>query len=250
MGKEGDRTYFQNIGESGRQQAFDKPFSEDDCPDHLSELGQIFNFLGAPPAKILDLGCGTGWTSEFLAKRGFNVIGQDLAKEAIDLANQRTGKYPLAALNFICSDYESLDFKEEFDFAIFYDSLHHAENEFQALQKAYNSLKKGGKLITSEPGFGHGESEAALNAVAQYGVTEKSMSPYKIKKMAKKIGFSKIKSYPHHRHITKLAYSAVIRGKRFGWLKSLLLFLPVRWVILGFVLSIYHHFDGICVLKK
>lgn len=38
--------------------------------------------------KVLDLGCGSGWLSIFLARQSFQVIGIDLARHAIELAQQ------------------------------------------------------------------------------------------------------------------------------------------------------------------
>jgi SAM-dependent methyltransferase len=35
---------------------------------------------------VLDLGCGSGWLSIFLARRGFNVTGVDIAEHAVQLA--------------------------------------------------------------------------------------------------------------------------------------------------------------------
>jgi SAM-dependent methyltransferase len=37
---------------------------------------------------VLDLGCGSGWLSIFLARQGFKVTGLDVAEHAIDLARQ------------------------------------------------------------------------------------------------------------------------------------------------------------------
>ena len=36
--------------------------------------------------RILDLGCGSGWLSVFLARNGFKMLGVDVASHAIELA--------------------------------------------------------------------------------------------------------------------------------------------------------------------
>ncbi len=38
--------------------------------------------------RVLDLGCGSGWLSIFLARQGFFVTGVDLAEHAVELARQ------------------------------------------------------------------------------------------------------------------------------------------------------------------
>jgi len=54
---------------------------EDDPNDLLeAELG------GLVPGRALDLGCGAGRTSIWLAKRGWRVTGVDFSKTALDLA--------------------------------------------------------------------------------------------------------------------------------------------------------------------
>ena len=49
-------------------------------------MGIIMQLLPATPARVLDLGCGTGWTSTFLALRGYTVVGQDIAPDMLSLA--------------------------------------------------------------------------------------------------------------------------------------------------------------------
>ena len=37
--------------------------------------------------RVLDLGCGSGWLSVYLARQGFEVVGIDVSAQAINLAN-------------------------------------------------------------------------------------------------------------------------------------------------------------------
>ena len=46
----------------------------------------------APSLKAIDIGCGKGRNSVYLAKNGFEVYGMDYIKAAIDLANTRAAK--------------------------------------------------------------------------------------------------------------------------------------------------------------
>jgi len=194
MGKEGEKNYLKEIGFDGVRHAANKPFSDVHCGDYLIAMGAFMSILPPPPRKILDLGCGSGWTSYFLAKRGYDVTGVDIAPDFITLA--RSNRDPLDNLRFEVADYEALAYSEEFDAAIFFDSLHHAEDEALALRRVYAALKPAGYCICSEPGKGHARAETSVQAVERFRVTEKDMPPRKIIRLARQAGFRRFKVYP------------------------------------------------------
>jgi SAM-dependent methyltransferase len=191
LAKQGELEYIKNLKDSEVEHAFNKPFSDPECPRYLFDMGTFMHILPPPPARILDLGVGTGWTSIFFALRGYNVTGQDISEDMINLAEKNKSRYRLSNLHFLCCDYESMNFNEEFDYALFYDSLHHSVDEFKALQSVYRALKKGGICLTCEPGYGHSKSEGTKKTIERFGVTERDMHPRIIINSAKKAGFRK-----------------------------------------------------------
>ncbi len=206
MPKWGEISYLKNIGKEGVEHASNKPFSDANCGKFLMDLGAIFQLLPPPPAKILDLGCGTGWTSCMFAKRGYDVTAQDISPDMIDCANKNKAKEALQNVNFIISDYENMKFDSEFDCAVFYDSLHHAVDEEAALRMVFKALKPGGICVTIEPGKGHDKNEISRKAVKKYNVTEKEMHPGKVSKKAREIGFSSQRILPRITHIGRAIY--------------------------------------------
>lgn len=146
----------------------------------------------------MDMGCGTGWTSILFAKKGYIVDGQDISGDMIELANKNKNVENLSNVNFFVSDYETLNSSDKYDCAVFYDSLHHAEDEKSALKAAFNILKKNGTLIALEPGEGHSKATSSIEASEKYGVTEKDMPPYHIINVGKEVGFTKYKVFPRH----------------------------------------------------
>lgn len=215
MPKAGEMTYLATTGEAGREHSLEKPFSDPTCGVNLASIGFIMTLLPPPPARILDLGCGGGWTSTFFAKRGYEVVGQDIAPDMIDVARQNGARHGLEQrLSFLCSDFEALDMDNQFDAAIFFDSLHHAEDELLAIRSAYRALKPGGLLITHEPGEGHADSPESIEAMRVYGVTERDMPPRLILQRGREVGFTAFRVLPLPHFLQQMFYAERIYPKR------------------------------------
>jgi SAM-dependent methyltransferase len=203
MGKAGEIDYVKNLATDEVRHAVHKPFSDENCPFHLQNLGIILGLLPPRPARVLDLGCGTGWTSRFFARAGHDVVGADICADMIHHAEQMREREGLENLSFRIADYETLPFANEFDAVVFYDALHHAVDERLALRAAYEALRAGGLCIASEPGEGHSQAEGSRRAVERFGVTEKDMPPHHIVAVGREIGFRSWETfpYPHVNHL-------------------------------------------------
>lgn len=107
--------------------------------------------------KAMDLGCGPGRNSIFLAKQGFDVIGYDISNVAIQWARERANESKLN-VEFECKSVFEIDDNDQFD--LVYDSgcLHHLlpHRRIQYLNMIYRSLKPGGLfgITCFRPGFG------------------------------------------------------------------------------------------------
>jgi SAM-dependent methyltransferase len=203
--KEAEINYLKRKG-APAEEVIRKPFSHHNkLYEYFIDVGQIFSLLPPPPARVIDFGCGTGWTSEFYAQGGYQVTGLDISGDMIDMAQKyrkRGGK-----IDFITGDYESCSLSQEYDAAVFYDCLHHALDEKAALECAYKSLKGGGRLIVVEPGAGHGDMKQAIEASRNFGTTERSMPPPTTMPILREIGFSNI------RNVTRLSVMVKFRKK-------------------------------------
>jgi len=107
--------------------------------------------------KAMDLGCGPGRNSLYLAEQGFDVKGYDISSEAIYWAQERAEERGLR-IEFLCKSAFEIDAFEEYEFV--YDSgcLHHLwpHRRIQYLEMIYRSLKPGALFGIScfRPGFG------------------------------------------------------------------------------------------------
>lgn len=217
MPKEGELTYFSQIGESGRQHSIGKPFTDGKCDEIFADLSFLFSRLPKPPARVLDCGCGTGWLSYFLAKRGYIVTGQDVSEEALVLARDNPPWPDSGAIEFVCSDFESLDLKEQFDAVVFYGSLHHAEDELGAIRSAFEALKPGGVFVSIEPGKGH--EEQSRHVIEEYHVGDRDMPPTLQIRRGKEVGFQAHEVYVHPAQAHRLLYGSedALPGQRWMW---------------------------------
>ena len=207
MTKQGELDYLRNIGDAGREHAMHKPFSNGDCGLTLMSIGAVMSLMPYRPARILDLGCGSGWTSIFFASHGYQVVGQDLAPDMIELAEEAKAYHRVGDhLQFLISDYESLAFRDEFDCAVFFDCLHHADDEGAAIAKVYEALKPGGIMITHEPGLGHSTTPHSIEAMRIYGVNERDMPPSLIIAQGEKVGFGDARIYPMQHDLQEVFY--------------------------------------------
>lgn len=218
MTKQAEIDYPSMIGAERRVRARDKPFSEDDCGLLLCDVGTVINLLPRRPARVLELGCGGGWFSCFLARHGYEVVGVDISSDMIALAEQNRGTQALPNLKFTVGDYETLGFSNEFDAVVFYDSLHHADSEHDALAAAFKALKPGGLLITHEPGEGHSKAPASIEAMKLYGVNERDMPPHHIIKVGKEVGFSGWHVFPMPLTLSIIVYRQYSRSWLLNWL--------------------------------
>lgn len=106
-----------------------------------------------PPARILDLGCGTGRPiGEFLLKRGFAVTGVDQAEGLLALARLR-----LPEGRWLHAPMESFEPDEPYDGAVIWDALFHVPREqFEPiLRRVVRSLRPGARVMLTVGGSDH-----------------------------------------------------------------------------------------------
>ena len=248
MAKSGEKTYFKKIGEQEVAHSLLKPFSyTETIGSLLHDIAAVFSLLPKDrhPLKILDLGCGTGWTSVFLSKAGHQVTGVDISPDAKKAAKKHFAFEPNMP-NFICSDYDSLPYENEIDAVVFFDSLHHSIDELDGLSAAYKSLKSGGTIILCEPGYRHSKHEQSLKAVRDYGVNERDMPPKLSKKALKQTGFKNIKVYAYPAMVHRALYNDSQQGLT-KYLRSNFL---VRAITVGLISSVLLPLHGIVTAKK
>jgi len=114
-------------------------------------LKVISKFLDSPK-KILDIGCGVGSLSLYLASKGHRVYGIEISSNAIKSCLESAKKLSLENnTHFKIMDFPSKIPNEKFDFILLIEVIEHLKDDSLALGKVYSLLKKGGTAIISMP---------------------------------------------------------------------------------------------------
>ncbi len=104
-----------------------------------AELAALLRLLPPPPARLLDVGCGTGFFAQKLAARGYTVFCVDIAPEMAALAATKDG----VSGRVVLGDALALPFRSRcFDCALFVTSLEFVGDPCRALGEAARCAEK------------------------------------------------------------------------------------------------------------
>ncbi len=97
--------------------------------------------------RILDVGCGTGRTTEYCATQltSGSVVGVDACEEMIAFAQQEYKDS--SKTSFVTYDATQLPFNEEFDLVYSFFCLHWVNEPQRAIEKIAQSLKPDGRAV-------------------------------------------------------------------------------------------------------
>ena len=99
--------------------------------------------------KVLDAACGTGYGSALLGENAREVIGVDIASEAVEYAR---GHYASAHVHFGQADGLTLPFASgQFDFVVAFEIIEHLEKPEEFLKELRRVLNPNGLLLLSTP---------------------------------------------------------------------------------------------------
>jgi len=156
----GDKVYAKNVEFWVRAWASIKtPYTQMPKLSYLPDIPQ--NLEGYGLRKILDLGCGSGWLSVYLARLGFSVTGVDIASQAIELA-KTWAKQENLSIEFSVADIVDMDFPEgTFDAVVANAIFEHLTFDLakECLSKIERFLIPGGVFVGCFDRVGGGPGE-------------------------------------------------------------------------------------------
>jgi SAM-dependent methyltransferase len=145
-------------------------------------------------ARVLDVGCGPGWTSLFLAEAGHPVTAVDLVPANVELTARRAERWGVPVHAQI-GDMEDLDLDEQFDFVLIYDALHHSTRQRRALESAAAHLRPGGWLLLGETSWLHRFSPSARRHHRERGWIERGFTVRGLRSDLRRAGLSRTRRF-------------------------------------------------------
>jgi SAM-dependent methyltransferase len=149
-----------------------------------------------PEDRVLDFGCGTGWTSALLGRTGAEITATDISARALDLAESYTAADRSggrgARVRFQRFDGVRIDAPDGyFDFIVVFDAFHHLPNPVAILEEFCRVLGPHGYVGFAEPGSGHSKTFDSRQEM-QHGVLENEIDPEQLRNAARGAGFSEL----------------------------------------------------------
>jgi len=113
-----------------------------------SELVRLLDQAIAPDARVLDLGCGTGQMTVFLASGQRRVVGADLTRAALVLAARAARRFRVDRALFVETDLRRPGLAEgQFDVVLSLGVLHHTPDPRSAFGAVARLARPGGVIV-------------------------------------------------------------------------------------------------------
>jgi ubiquinone/menaquinone biosynthesis C-methylase UbiE len=193
--KQAEKAYLQRSGSLAWEQV--KPFS----PAGTQTLGESLRLMHdfavaadalglAPGHRVLDLGAGACWTTEWLARLNVDVVAMDIAHDMLRVGRTRCAG---TSAGLAAGDFEALPFADgAFDRALCLNALHHVPDPAAALREIRRVLNAHGRLVLIEPGRGHAERETSQVATREFGVLEQELEATQLMRLCHEAGFAHV----------------------------------------------------------
>jgi|SRR6185503_5957552 len=127
-------------------------------PSHMHGrfMPHVFAFAGElkPRTRVLDVGCGNGFTCGAFLKRGCRVVGIDLSNQGIEIARKT---YPEGRFEVLAADDRLLENLQEepFDIVVSTEVVEHLYDPRRYTRGCFQALKPGGRFICTTPYHGY-----------------------------------------------------------------------------------------------
>lgn len=140
------------LGDDAResQAALNRPWYTRRLGPALGEVDDLHEALRGPGARIVDVGCGAGWSTLALARAypDATVVGVDIDLPSIEAARAAATSERLSdRVHFAVAEGETLPEFEPFDAAFAFECLHDMPRPVEVLAAIRASVRPGGQVV-------------------------------------------------------------------------------------------------------
>jgi glycosyltransferase involved in cell wall biosynthesis/SAM-dependent methyltransferase len=179
---------------------------DEDARRHFCDFANMAVTLALPAgSRLLDVGCGSGWLSEYFARLGYDVRGIDISPDLVEMSRERVARVPYGVDHetplrcaFDVHDIESAPLSERFDACVCYDSLHHFDDERAVIRNLSAMLHVGGLLFILEgerPPAGSASEEELRAVMGEFGTLESPFEQTYLRALLDAEGFAVVGDY-------------------------------------------------------
>ena len=161
--------------------------------EHLvikKEINNVKRVLNKNEPALLDIGCGTGWTTSIWQKHGFRVTGLEPSQQRCEFAKENY------MVNIVNGHLEELDSEKKFDIIVLRHVLEHIEEPGEFISEVSGHLNENGLILITIPN---------INSIGRYLFKENwewvlpwhlhFYFPKTLKALVQKCGFECVRVY-------------------------------------------------------
>lgn len=179
---------------------------DEDMQRHFCDFANMAVTLAMPPgSRMLDVGCGSGWLSEYFARLGYEVKGIDISPSLVEMSRERVARVPYGVdhetplrCTFAVHDIELEPLAEKFAAIICYDSLHHFADEHAVMRNLAAMLPIGGQLFVLEgkrPPAGSASENELRDVMREFRTLESPFDDNYLRALLDENGFAVVGDY-------------------------------------------------------
>lgn len=96
-------------------------------------------------SKILEVGCGLGYLTYAMRKKGYNAFGLDISKEAIERNKQQLGNF------YVCGNVYDYALNNKYDVIVLTELIEHINEPLSFIETLIGMLNPDGSIILTTP---------------------------------------------------------------------------------------------------
>ncbi|MFJ2755776.1 class I SAM-dependent methyltransferase [Nocardioides sp. NPDC087217] len=152
--RNGGGVSWDELGNDARQSQADanRPWYEKQLGPALAGVPEVHDVLAAKGCRILDVGCGGGWSSIALARAypDATVLGIDIDQPSVDMAVANAREAGVEdRVRFVCQDAATLD-EGTVDVAFAFECVHDMPRPVEVLSAVRRTLVPGGSMVVMD----------------------------------------------------------------------------------------------------